>query len=78
MTEIRMPSGLTPVEVPRPDDPCKELWAAVLSQAVKDLTAGGAFCTRWWFLGQNTGFEDVCDALEIDPGFFRRRLGLHG
>jgi hypothetical protein len=66
----------------------RRLWAAVLAQAVSDLTGINAFTNRCYHTriryfarlwidsdSRDAGsFRWVCDQLELDPGWLRRRL----
>lgn len=85
--DVCIPAGLQPLEQARFDDPCRTLWAAVICQAAYDLDLsvkrkGGSGhgnerlreTARWWFTGADTGFEDVCYVVGVDPDEIRRVL----
>jgi hypothetical protein len=56
----------------------RSLWTAVLEQAIIDLTnANKRYFTQLWFTSDNHApgsFLWICDNLDLDPSWFRRRL----
>jgi hypothetical protein len=66
----------------------RRLWAAVLIQAIKDLTGHGRvykqperaqvqYFARLWFADDNRevgSFLWICDQLEVEPSWIRRRM----
>ena len=63
---------------------CRQLWAAVMMQAIKDmrfgqdkfdtLTKKSSIQARWWIETEGSGFEDVCLYLDLDPEITRGRI----
>ena len=57
------------------DDPHKQLWATVLLQAIDDIKIRGyrpneknnAKEALWWVTGSDTGFDNVCLAIGLNP-----------
>jgi hypothetical protein len=60
----------------------RRLWPAILEQAVIDLVNPDArsrlrYFTQLWFTSDNHdpgSFHWICDSLDIDPSWLRRRL----
>jgi len=66
--------------------PYRQLWAAVMMQAVDDIAgrdrskrhAKYAGQAAWWIETEGSGFEDVCIFLGIDPEIARGRILKNG